>query len=218
MSKTEQAKTQEVINLYLSQISDPGLVAEIVANGRVKRYKQDEILLDMGQPLDEMPLLAFGLLKVIREDEDGREVLLYYLEGGATCSFSLSCCMGSKESRVRVQAEEESLVIWVPVRFMDEWLVRYPFWRMYVINSFSNRMENMLGTIDQLAFRKMDERLMYYLREQSSVKNDREIRRSHAQIASDLNSSREVVSRLLKQLEQDGKVALGRNLVVLKED
>ena len=158
-----------------------------------------------------MPLLISGVVKVLREDSDGDELLLYYLEQGDTCSMTLSCCMGQKRSEIRAVAETDARLIMIPIRKMEEWTAKYRSWRNFVFDSYNNRLNEMLQTIDTIAFMNMDERLVNYLREKARVNQDSIIRNTHQEIAYDLHSSRVVISRLLKKLEQMGKIEIHRN-------
>jgi CRP/FNR family transcriptional regulator len=123
--------------------------------------------------------------------------------------------MSGKRSTIRAVAEDDTEYLSIPVRYSDEWMVKYKSWKDFVMNTYSDRFEELLKTIDQLAFKKMDERLAKYLHDKSVLHNQSEIHISHQEIASDLNTSREVISRLLKQLERIGSIKLGRNRIII---
>lgn len=162
-----------------------------------------------------MPLLIDGVIKVMREDEDGFELMLYYLEKGETCAMTLSCCTGSAVSEIRAIAETESRLLMIPIEKMEEWLGKYKSWRNFIFDSYHQRLMEMVSTIDTIAFKKMDERLLEYLRNKSKHYNDSEIKVTHQDIAFDLHTSRVVISRLLKRLEKTNRIKLNRNSIKL---
>lgn len=157
-----------------------------------------------------MPLLLSGAIKILREDFDEGELLLYFIEKGDTCSMSMTCCIGETKSEIKAVAETDGKVVMIPVMYMELWLGKYKSWRNYVFNSYNNRLKEMLNAIDSLAFMNMDERLLNYLLEKSKINSSREINATHQDIAYDLNTSRVVISRLLKALENEGKIKLHR--------
>lgn len=204
---------QQIIQSSYGHIFEPELVAKIAETGRYRIVRSGETLIDLGEPIKSMPLLIKGAIKIIREDKDGHELFLYYLERGDTCAFSLACCMGSKKSEIRAIVEEDAEVILIPVEYMDRWVVEYRSWRDFVFQSYNMRLEEMLEAIDSIAFLKLDERLMKYLTDKVKVTGDTHLGNTHQQIADEMNTSRVVVSRLLKQLEKSGKIKLSRNKI-----
>ncbi|MBC2838119.1 Crp/Fnr family transcriptional regulator [Robiginitalea sp. SC105] len=195
---------------YGNQFEEP-LLEEIAAVGVVKEVPAGSKLLEIGEYIKGMPLLISGVIKILREDRDGDELLLYYLEQGDTCSMTMSCCMGQARSEIRAVAETDATLIMVPVRKMEEWVAKYPTWRSFVFESYNNRLNKLFQAIDSIAFMNMDERLVNYLREKARIAGEPIIRNTHQEIAYDLHSSRVVISRLLKKLEQMGKIELHRN-------
>lgn len=194
---------------------DDDLKKEIRQYARPHRLPAGEIIMDIGQVIDHIPLVMKGTIKIMREDDEGNEILLYYLEPGNACATSITCCMSGQRSTIRAVAEDDTEFLSIPVRYSDEWMVKYKSWKDFVMNTYSDRFEELLKTIDQLAFKKMDERLAKYLHDKAALHNQSEIHISHQEIASDLNTSREVVSRLLKQLERIGSIKLGRNRIII---
>ena len=188
---------------------------EIIRYSRKYSIQAGEIIMDIGQRIDQIPVVLKGSIKILREDEEGNEIFLYYLEPGNACATSITCCMSGQRSTIRAVAEDDTEFLSIPVNYSDEWMLKYKSWKNFVMNTYANRFEELLKTIDQLAFKKMDERLTKYLHDKASLHNKSEILISHQEIASDLNTSREVVSRLLKQLEKMGNIKLGRNRIVL---
>ncbi|MGJ1203910.1 Crp/Fnr family transcriptional regulator [Sphingobacterium lactis] len=192
-------------------ILEPALIDEIEAVALVKTFQSGEIIMDIGQYIKSMPLLLSGAIKIVREDEKEGELLLYYLEKGETCTMSIACCVGNKKSEIRAKAEMETTVAMIPNNYLNEWLGKYETWRNFILNSYSSRMNEMLFAIDNLAFSKMEDRIMYFLKEKVRLTDDRILTVTHQDIASDLNTSRVVVSRILKKLENEDKIVLLRN-------
>jgi len=187
------------------------LLNEIVKIGTYKELPEGSKLLEIGDYIKSMPLLISGAIKVLREDNDGDELLLYYLEKGDTCSMTMTCCLGHKKSEIRAITETHVQLIMVPVGKMEEWTAKYKSWRNFVFESYHNRINELLTTLDSIAFYQMDERLVQYLKEKARVKNENILKNTHQDIAYDLHTSRVVISRLLKKLEQMGKIELHRN-------
>ena len=198
-------------------IFEEALISEIMQVGTFKEVPEGFKLMDIGEYVRGMPLLVSGAIKVLREDKDGDELLLYYLEKGDTCSMTMTCCMGDSKSEIRAIAETDAKLIMIPIQKMDEWSAKYKSWRNFVFESYHNRLNELLNTLDSIAFNKMDMRLIDYLKEKARVTQESTIRSTHQEIAYDLNSSRVVISRLLKKLEQIGKIELHRNYIKLLE-
>lgn len=207
---------QELKSSYGRQFEE-ALINEIAQVGTFKEVPAGEKLMDIGEYIKGMPLLISGVIKVMREDPDGDELLLYYLEQGDTCSMTMSCCIGQTRSEIRAVAETDARLIMIPVRKMEEWIAKYRSWRNFVFESYNNRLNELLQTIDSIAFMNMDERLANYLREKRRVNEDDIIRNTHQEIAYDLHSSRVVISRLLKKMEQMGMIELHRNYIKIKD-
>jgi CRP/FNR family transcriptional regulator len=149
----------------------------------------------------------------LREDQDGDELLLYFLERGDTCAMTLSCCLGHAKSEIRAVAEMPTKLIMIPIEKMEEWISKYKSWRDFVFISYHSRLSEMLDTIDTIAFLNMDERLLKYLRDKAKINQNELVQTTHQQIAYDLHTSRVVISRLLKKLELKGTIALNRNSI-----
>lgn len=197
------------------QLVEKGLQEEIMQVGKLMQFKEEEIIMDFGSYIKMIPLVVKGVIKVSRESNEGSEIFLYYLKQGESCTMSFTCCMMNKKSEIRTVAEEDSLVIGIPVKYMDEWMRRYQSWKNFVMISYDDRMFELIKTIESIIFKKMDERLLIYLQKKASVTNSKVIEATHQVIAFDLGASREAISRLLKQLEKDGKLLLGRNRITL---
>ncbi len=186
------------------------LIDEIISVAHLVEFKEGDILIDFGDYIKKMPLLIEGAIKILREDFDEGEMLLYFIEKGDTCAMAMACCIGEAKSEIRAVAETDGKIIMIPVTNMEEWLGKYKSWRNYVFNNYNNRLKEMLSAIDSLAFMNMEERLLNYLFEKCKINHSREIFSTHKEIAYDLNSSREVISRLLKALEIKGRIKLNR--------
>lgn len=194
-------------------IFEDELIEEISNVGVYKSFKKNETIIEIGDYLKSMPLLISGAIKVLREDKDGDELLLYFLERGDTCAMTLTCCIGNAQSEIRAIAESDTELLMIPVQKMEEWTAKYTSWRHFVFESYQNRLSEMLDTLDTIAFLKMDERLMKYLRDKAKINQSQTLKITHQQIAYDLHTSRVVVSRILKKLELDHKIKLHRNSV-----
>ncbi|MCG2431086.1 Crp/Fnr family transcriptional regulator [Aequorivita xiaoshiensis] len=187
------------------------LLNEIIEVGVIKEIPIGFKMMEIGDYVKSMPLLISGAIKILRENKEGDELLLYYLEKGETCSMTMTCCLGQKQSEIRAIAETDAKLIMIPVQKMEEWTSKYKSWRNFVFESYHNRINELLTTLDSIAFHQMDERLEQYLREKARVNESDVIKNTHQEIAYDLNTSRVVISRLLKKMEQMEKIELGRN-------
>ena len=203
----------EIIRKRFPILNEPELLNEMQEQGVYKKVDEGDSLMDIGNYIKSMPLLISGTIKVVREDAEGNEILLYYLNGGETCAMTLTCCMGTTQSEIRAVAIEDAEMIMIPVQCMEDWMKKYKSWMGFVMLSYQMRFEEMLKVVDSIAFMKMDERLWQYLVNRSTELDNKVIQGTHQEMASDLNSSREVISRLLKQLEKLGRIKLGRNKV-----
>lgn len=189
------------------------LLEEIMREGTLRSVKAGDRIIEIGEYVTGMPLLITGAIKVLREDKEGDELLLYFLERGDTCAMTLSCCLGRTKSEIRAVAETDLSFIMIPIEKMEEWTAKYKTWRNFVFESYHSRLMEMLDAIDAIAFLNMDQRLMRYLRDKAKITGKVEIQSTHQQIAYDLHTSRVVVSRLLKKLEIEGKISLQRNQI-----
>tara|TARA_R110001632_G_scaffold194733_3_gene316190 strand:+ start:1482 stop:2117 length:636 start_codon:yes stop_codon:yes gene_type:complete len=203
---------QELKAIY-GHLFEDDLINEIVQVGTYKEVPAGFQMMDIGSYIKGMPLLISGAIKILREDKNGDELLLYYLERGETCSMTMTCCMGQTKSEIRAIAETDAKLIMVPVQKMEEWTAKYKTWRNFVFESYHSRLNELLLTMDSIAFDNMDERLLNYLREKARVNNDQTLHNTHQEIAYELHSSRVVISRLLKKLENIGKIKLHRNYI-----
>jgi len=197
---------------------EPALVKEMTQFGEMKYFKEGDIIMDYGKYIRMMPIVVKGTIKVFRMDDTGKEILLYYLSSNESCSMAYSCCVEAKKSEVKAIAEDDVELIAIPHIKLDEWLCKYPSWKNYIMRSFNERFLELLKSIESIAFHKLDERLIAYLKEKKRLSGSNVIKASHYIIADELATSRVVVSRLLKHLENDGKILLYRNEIKLLKD
>ena len=202
-----------IINILVRNGFEQDLIREILEMGRSVNIAAGQLVVSPGVKPTEVPLVINGILKVLREDAQGNEAFLYYLNGGETCAMSITCCLGIRKSEFKLEAEEDSLLWMIPIYQMDDWVKRYNSFRKFIFGAYQDRFEELLATIDSMAFMQLDERLFKYLLDTKQSTGSYIIRKTHGQIANDLNTSRVVVSRLLKKLEKEGKIELYRNRV-----
>ncbi|WP_025761498.1 Crp/Fnr family transcriptional regulator [Dyadobacter tibetensis] len=179
----------------------------------LRQFSEGEVLMRTGQHFKHAMLIAGGRVKLYRQGDEGNEVFMYELAPGSACALSMICAAKNEESQVMAMAIETTLAILIPVALMDELMKNYKSWYYFVIETYRSRFEELLNVIDHVAFKGMDERLEFYLKNQFKKINYTELKITHQEIANDLNTSREVVSRLLKKMEQNGALRLNRNAI-----
>jgi CRP/FNR family transcriptional regulator len=189
------------------------LIEEIEKYGIYKEFPADTVLMKRGQYIKSTMLILSGLVKVYREDEDGNEFLMYYLQPGEACALSMVCAARHEESPIMAKTVQDTSAIMIPVEIMSNWMQQYKSWYQFVVETYRSRFEELLQTIDGIAFKNMDQRLEAYLVKAVELQGTKIISVSHQEIARELNSSREVISRLLKKMEQMGKVVLNRSSI-----
>ena len=205
----------EQLTHHYSYLFESDLLKEISKVAQYKTIPEGEVLMDLGQSITYMPLVLEGAIKISREDKKGDELVLYFIEQGDTCAMTLSCCIGNSKSEIKAITETETTLVLIPVNYMELWLSKYKSWQRFILRSYNERMNELLEAIDTLAFMKMDARLFKYLKDKAMVNHNEVIQVTHLEIAKDLNTSRVVISRLLKVLEIDGKIQLHRNKIHL---
>ena len=205
---------QEIVKEVLGHTGfEPPLQEEILEIGRLKKVKANQSVITPGSDAREMPLVINGLLRVMRQEVNKGELFLYYLEGGQTCAMSITCCLEGKQSEFHVVAEEDSLVWMIPISPMDSWIRKYQNFRKFVFASYQSRFDELLQAIDSVSFLKMDERVHKYLLDLKQATGSYVIHKTHEQIARELNTSRVVISRLLKGLEKREIIEQHRNRI-----
>lgn len=190
---------------------DPELVQVLLKVGHVTSFAEGEVLMRQGQYIKQSLLVLDGKVKVYREGDEGEEFFLYYLEKGNACALTMMCAVKNETSQIKAKTVSPVKALLIPLSYLDNLLKEHRSWYQFVIGTYRSRFEEMLLVIDQIAFHAMDEKLEFYLRRQFDSFRTKTISITHQEIADDLNSSREVVSRLLKKLEADGRVTISRN-------
>jgi CRP/FNR family transcriptional regulator len=191
------------------------LLEQISEFGEVKEVQAGDVLVRTGQHLSSAMIVLRGAIKIYREGEEGSEFFLYYLQSGQACAMSMSCLRHQEQSQVMGVAVEDSEVLMIPMAKVNQWVREYKSWQEFVINTYRGRFEEILDVLDSVAFRSMDERLEFYLRKEAQKAKSTVLHVSHQSIANDLNTSREVISRLLKKMEQRNMLILQRNHIEL---
>ena len=217
MNDTKEQKLEKLSSVFKFSL-EKDLKDEISTDGFIKAFKKDTEIIDIGQYIKSIPIVLEGNIKIYREDDDGNELFLYYLYPGDACAISLVCSINSKVSEIRAVASEDTEVLMIPLEKMDRYMLNYRTWYQFVLSTYGKRLNELLQTIDSIAFHKMDERLLEYLQKVASATGSTLIEGTHQSIAYELNSSREVISRLLKQMEKKGLVELMRNKIQLLEE
>lgn len=202
----------------LPNITDPNLLEAMLKFGTVHVFQQDKIITEPGQFMKMVPLILEGAIKILRMDEDGKELFLYYLEPGETCALSLTCCSASKPSEIKAVAEEKTTLLGIPLQKHEEWTDQFKQWKEFVAMTYQSRFMEILVALDAVAFKRMDERLMRYIVTKMKQQKTNELNTTHQEIANELGTSREVISRLLKQLEKKKWIELGRNIIYIRDD
>ena len=189
------------------------LLAEILETGVQKTFMPGEVIIRDGQFITSFPLIISGLLRISRYSEEGNELLLYYLKNNEVCAMSLTCCMANQTSDIKAVAEEQTKVILLPVSVLDVWIGKYPTWKQFVMRTFQTRFHELIDTIDSIAFLKLDQRMVKFFIDRHQKSGDKTFSGTHQELAIQLNTSREVISRLLKKLEKEEKIQLSRNFI-----
>jgi CRP/FNR family transcriptional regulator len=191
------------------------LIAEIETNAIHQSYKAGDVIMRTGQYINYTILVTKGQIKIYREGENGGEFFMYYLQPGQACAVSMICATKSQTSQIMAKVVEDVEVIMIPLSLMEKWMMKFRSWYEFVIFTYRTRFEEVLEVVDSIAFRAMDERLEFYLKRHAEACGCKELKLSHQEIATELNTSREVISRLLKKMEQRGLVNLHRNQIEL---
>ncbi len=203
----------EKLKQHYGYLFEDELIHEIANVAVYKEFKEDTIIIDVDSNMVSIPLIISGAIKILREDKEGEELVLYYIEKGDTCAMTLSCCMGETKSKIKAIAETDVTLLMIPKNKMSEWLSKYKTWQEYILLSYHSRLNEFIEAVDSIAFLNMDERLYKYLKDKAMVVGNDTLNVTHLQIANDLHTSRVVISRLLKALEKKSKIELRRNQV-----
>jgi CRP/FNR family transcriptional regulator len=194
--------------------NDPKLQAEIATYARVKTIERDTVLMSPGDDIIFVPIVQQGVLRIVRQNDEGKEVFLYHLYPGQTCAVAINCCQGKKKSTVKAIAEEDSEILQIPVNMVDEWF-KYPEWKTFINATYGQRFAELLEVIDLIAFSNMDKQVLHYLQERARAAGTNALYITHQIIADELHTHREAISRLLRAMEQKKMLRLGRNTIEL---
>ena len=194
-------------------IFEESLINEILEVSKIHDFKEGDIIIDFNENIKNMPLMLTGAIKILREDFDEGELLLYFIEKGDTCAMTLTCCLGNSKSKIRANAETDGSLLMIPISKMEEWLTKYKTWRNFVFESYNIRLNEMLEAIDALAFMNLEERLYKYLKDKVKILSSPNLSTTHQEIATELHTSRVVISRVLKSLEIQEKIKIHRNKI-----
>jgi CRP/FNR family transcriptional regulator len=200
--------------MYEPIFTDPELREEIKKYGRAKTIARDEILISQGNDIVFVPIVQKGVLRIVRQHTDGKEIFLYHLYPGQTCAMAINCCQSHKKSMIKAIAEDDTEVLLVPANMVEAWF-KYPEWKTYVNSTYGSRFAELLDVIDLVAFSNMDSQVLHYLQQRARALGTKALYITHQQIADELHTHREAVSRLLRNMEQKNIVKLGRNIIEL---
>ncbi len=214
---TDQLSIAQV-QQFFPDFSEPDLQKAIAQQGRIHRFREGDVIMDYGGYVRMLPLILNGTIKISRLADDGSELFLYYLTRGESCTMTFSCCMNDKLSEIQAIAEEDTTILGLPQQVLDQWMMQFKSWKNFVLTAYDRRMNEMISTIDQIAFQQLDTRLLDYLKRRSQIHQDATLNATHQEIAADLNVSREAISRLLKAMEKRGRIELGRNRIRLMSE
>lgn len=209
-----QADIPEIVKRF-SSVFELSLCKELEKNSMVLEMNSGQTMLKVGSPITVVPIVLSGILKVTRINEDGQEMLLYYVREGEGCAMTFACGMMGQSSLVKGSGEEEGSLLCVPVTVMDDWMTNYYSWKKFVLSTILNEFMEVIKSVDEVSFKKMDDRLVTFLKEKSKIGSSSLINISHQQIANELGTNRVVISRLLKKLENEKKLLLYRNQIKL---
>jgi CRP/FNR family transcriptional regulator len=210
--------TQEDLKKSLPNLTDPKLLERLLEKGQLSTFEPGKTLMEPGQFVKAVPLVLDGSIKIMRMDEDGKELFLYYLEAGETCALSLTCCSASRPSEIKAVVEEKVNLLFVPIQVHEQLVDEFKQWKDFVSSTYQHRFHEMLIVLDAIAFKRMDERLMSYIVTKMKQLKTNELHTTHQEVANELGTAREVISRLLKQLEKKKWIELGRNVIYIRDD
>ena len=210
--------TRDILRQALPNLTDPKLLDRLLEKGQFLNFESGKTLMEPGQFIKAVPLVLEGSIKIMRVDEDGKELFLYYLEPGETCALSLTCCSASKPSEIKAVIEEKATLLFIPIQVHEQLTDEFKQWKDFVSTTYQHRFQEMLTVLDAVAFKRMDERLMNYIVTKMKQLKTNELHTTHQEVANELGTAREVISRLLKQLEKKKWIELGRNVIYIRDD
>jgi CRP/FNR family transcriptional regulator len=210
--------TRDILRQALPNLTDPKLLDRLVEKGQFSTFESGKTLMEPGQFVKAVPLVLEGSIKIMRVDEEGKELFLYYLQEGETCALSLTCCSASRPSEIKAVIEEKATLLFIPIQVHEQLTDEFKQWKDFVSTTYQHRFQEMLTVLDAVAFKRMDERLMNYIVTKMKQLKTNELHTTHQEVANELGTAREVISRLLKQLEKKKWIELGRNVIYIRDD
>lgn len=210
--------TRDILRQGLPNLTDPKLVDCLLEKGQFSTFEHGKTLMEPGQFVKAVPLVLEGSIKIMRMDEDGKELFLYYLETGETCALSLTCCSAARPSEIKAVVEEKASLLFIPIQLHEQLVDEYKQWKDFVSSTYQHRFQELLTVLDAVAFKRMDERLMNYIVTKMKQLKSNELHTTHQEVANELGTAREVIPRLLKQLEKKKWIELGRNVIYIRDD
>jgi CRP/FNR family transcriptional regulator len=210
--------TRDILRQALPNLTDPKLLDRLLEKGQFLTFEPGKTLMEPGQFVKAVPLVLEGSIKIMRVDEDGKELFLYYLETGETCALSLTCCSAARPSEIKAIVEEKASLLFIPIQVHEQLVDEFKQWKDFVSTTYQHRFQELLTVLDAVAFKRMDERLMHYIVTKMKQLKSNELHTTHQEIANELGTAREVISRLLKQLENKKWIELGRNVIYIRDD
>lgn len=196
---------------FLYSNFEQDLIKSIEKVGHIRKFKADEMIMKTGQKIRHAILILEGGIRVFREDDEGNEIFMYNLHPGQACAISMTCAIRNLDSEIMAKTFSDTTVITIPIELMNDWPLKYPSWYQFVLETYRTRFEELLVMVDQIAFKNLDQRLMWYLHEQSKSFKTNKLKISYTAIAQEMNSSREVISRLMKKLQETGQIKVEKN-------
>ena len=210
--------TKDILRKALPNLTDPKLLDRLLEKGQFSTFEPGKTLMEPGQFVKAVPLVLDGSIKIMRVDEEGKELFLYYLETGETCALSLTCCSAARPSQIKAVVEEQVSLLFIPIQIHEQLVDEFKQWKDFVSTTYQHRFQEMLTVLDAVAFKRMDERLMNYIVTKMKQLKSNELHTTNQEIANELGTAREVISRLLKQLEKKKWIELGRNVIYIRDD
>ena len=201
--------------MNLKDIFQSDLVKEIENSGNLKHFEAGDTIVNMDSYIKHIPVVISGSMKVIRTEEDGREILLYYLTPGESCIVSILAGMKNETSKIKAIVEEDAEIILIPADKAKEWVRKYPEWTDFIFNLYQKRFVELLEVVNSVAFQKIDTRLLHLIKQKTQLYQSKEISVTHQQLADELGITREATSRVLKQMEKENLLILSRNKIEL---
>lgn len=195
--------------------SAPQVTEQLQKYGINKSYAEGSVIIQEHNYINSIPIVLSGSIRVMRVDDEGRELLLYYIKAGESCIMSFLSGLHQDTSKIKAISEEDTELLFVPIEKVSLLIKEFPEWLDYIFKLYHKRFEELLEVVNAVAFKKLDQRLLDFIKNKSSLGNTKEIHITHEQIANELGTARVVVSRLLKQLEEEGIIQLGRNKITL---